>query len=360
MKWEKNWMKPVWESDFVFRETFAMIEENGVCSANFLYKPDEILKVESYDGTRQYEMGKDFVVEENRIILTKESAIPSTNWEWFYHSTEEEAMEGLKHTAIPLNWGPLATTDGRFLNLSAIANSPFITDWQIAVTYTSSEKWAGECPQSASDKLPKFFEKVKTKEEVTIVLYGDSISYGFDCSGICGLEPHQPIWSKLVKNSLEEFYGIRVNMVNPSASGMNTDWAIEHAVELIKPCVPDLVILGYGMNDRCPGEEYAEKTRKLRAVIKEACPDTELIMIATTLPNKLVHTAPFHFDAYQDEYSQWLKTLEETGTAIANVQEIQREMEKRKRYIDITGNNLNHPNDYLARIHAQVITTLLS
>ena len=198
------------------------------------------------------------------------------------------------------------------------------------------------------------------KQEVTIVLYGDSISYGFDCSGICGLEPHQPIWSELLKKSLEDFYGITVNMVNPSASGMNTDWAIEHAVELIEPCKPDLVILGYGMNDRCPGAEYAEKTRQLRAVIKEACPDTEFVMIATTLPNKLVHTPPFYFDAFQGAYSHCLKELEETGTAIADVQSVQRQMEKRKRYIDITGNNLNHPNDYLARIHAQVMMALFT
>ena len=43
------------------------------------------------------------------------------------------------------------------------------------------------------------------------------------------------------------------------------------------------------------------------------------------------------------------------GVAIADIQAVQKEIGKRKRYIDITGNWLNHPNDYLARILAQVV-----
>ena len=45
--------------------------------------------------------------------------------------------------------------------------------------------------------------------------------------------------------------------------------------------------------------------------------------------------------------------------AIADIQGVQKVIENRKRYIDLTGNNLNHPNDYLARIYAQVLMTLL-
>ena len=40
---------------------------------------------------------------------------------------------------------------------------------------------------------------------------------------------------------------------------------------------------------------------------------------------------------------------------LLHVQAVQKEIGKRKRYIDITGNWLNHPNDYLARILAQVV-----
>ena len=48
-----------------------------------------------------------------------------------------------------------------------------------------------------------------------------------------------------------------------------------------------------------------------------------------------------------------------SGRLLADVQGVQREVMKRKRYIDLTGNLLNHPNDYLARIQAQVLDTVL-
>ena len=63
--------------------------------------------------------------------------------------------------------------------------------------------------------------------------------------------------------------------------------------------------------------------------------------------------------AHQDEYSESLKGLEGMGVAIADIQAVQKEIGKRKRYIDITGNWLNHPNDYLARILAQVVIKTL-
>ena len=47
------------------------------------------------------------------------------------------------------------------------------------------------------------------------------------------------------------------------------------------------------------------------------------------------------------------------GVAIADIQAVQKEIGKRKRYIDITGNWLNQPNDYLARILAQVVIKTL-
>ena len=359
MVWENNWLKPVWENGLIFRETFAMVREDGICRAAFLYRPDEIICVESYDGTRVYEEGKDYIVIDGYLVRTESSSIVCTEWEHFYHRTEEEAKIALANNHIPLNFGPLATTDGRYLNLSPIANAPFVTDYQIAVTYKTSEMWKGEVPQSAEEKLPKTFAKLKGREELRVVLFGDSISYGFDCSGISNLPPYQPVWNQILKKGLEDHYSASVQMINPSASGMDTDWAIAHAEELIAPHQPDLIILGYGMNDRCTGSEYAEKTKKLRQVLKDACPGAEFILIATSLPNELVHTPPFYFDAYQREHAKYLKTLEETGTAIADIQGVQKIIEERKRYIDFTGNNLNHPNDYLARIYAQVIMTLL-
>lgn len=93
--------------------------------------------------------------------------------------------------------------------------------------------------------------------------------------------------------------------------------------------------------------------------IKKDSPETEFLLIATTLPNELAKTEPYYFWAHQDEYSESVNALAGTGIAVADVQALQKEIGKRKRYIDMTGNWLNHPNDYLARIQAQVVAATL-
>ena len=341
----------------LYRETFAMVEEEGICAAPFLYEPEEILRVESYDAKQLYEQGRDWYVEGGRLILTKDSRIPRAGRETFCHATRETALE--EAGRLGLDFGPVRTTDGRYIRLDAIGKPERVTRFQLAVTYRTKEVWPGEKPTSGLSSLPRFARKTGGKEPVKMLLYGDSISCGYDCSGMYGLAPGQPIWPELVRSSLEDYYKTEIELVNTSLGGVNSDWALEQAPERVCAHRPDLVLLGFGMNDRCPGEEYVRKTEKIIRTIRGELPGTELVLIATSLPNPLTATAPQHFCAYQDEYAQALRSLCGPGTVVADVQGVQRTLMRKKRYIDLTGNLLNHPNDYLARIQAQVVDAAL-
>ncbi|NLK99044.1 MAG: SGNH/GDSL hydrolase family protein [Clostridiales bacterium] len=359
MKNLNNYLTPIWEGGQIFRETFTMIEENGKCSAPFLYEPDNIIKVESYDGRIEYHEGKDWYIEKGHLVLTPESRIPKTGWDGIYFSSLAEAEEEKKK--LPPNFGlpPIATNDGRYIKLFAIGHPWILYQWQVTVTYTTKEKWEGYKPVPSLNLLPKLKEKLQAKEKVKIVLYGDSISYGFDCTGIYELEPKQPKWADMIAESLSNRFNTTVELINASRSGENSDWALENAKELVIKEKPDLVILGFGMNDRCKGEEYKEKTDRLKGRIQKELPNTEFILIATSLPNTLLNTEPINFYAYQDQYAKALEPLCGQGCILANIQDVQRVIMKRKRYIDLAGNNINHPNDFFARIHGQVIDTLL-
>lgn len=355
----KDYLTPVWEGGQIFRETFTMIEEEGEVSAPFLYQPEEIKKVESYDGRVEYLEGKDWYVKEGRLCLTPESRIPHTGWEGIYFTSLKEAEEEQKR--LPPNFGlpPIATRDGRYIKLFAVGHPWVIYQYQVAVTYTTKENWMGYMPEPDMEKLPKFGALLQQQGSVRIVLYGDSISYGFDSTGIYELEPKQPTWAELVRDSLAKRFNIEVKLINASKSGENSDWALEHAKELVIKERPDLVILGFGMNDRCKGEEYRLKTEKLKARIQEELPEAEFILIATSIPNTLLDTEPLNFYSHQEEYARALEPLCGTGCILANISEVQRTIMKRKRYIDLAGNNINHPNDYFARIHGQIIDALL-
>ena len=133
-----------------------------------------------------------------------------------------------------------------------MGNPEYITRWQLAVTYTTQGQWQGFRPVSGIERLPRLYGRLKRKEPVKIVLYGDSISCGCDCSGLYGLEPGQPQWSELLIDSLRDYYGGSVEFINTSVGGTDSEWALENAGERAISHQPDLVLLGFGMNDRCP------------------------------------------------------------------------------------------------------------
>lgn len=355
----QEWLTPAWEGETCFRETFAAIADEDGCRAPFLWTPEEIISVESYDGEVVYENGKDYLLENDELVIPEGSQIPVAGWETFLYPDFDTAKRKGEANEFARNFGPLTTTNGKFLNLCAVGHPELVTQNQVAVSYKALKKELKSAPFTKLEKLPRLAAKLDKGQQVKIVLYGDSISCGFDCSGIYGQKPGQPTWAELMMHQMEEKWKSPICFHNTSVGGVDSDWAIENAVQRAGAYQPDLVILGFGMNDRCGMEEYRNKTNKLMEVIRKVSLETEFLLLATTLPNELADTEPYHFWAHQDEYSESLMGLEGAGVAVADIQAVQKEIGKRKRYIDITGNWLNHPNDYLARIQAQVVIETL-
>jgi acetolactate synthase-1/2/3 large subunit len=68
---------------------------------------------------------------------------------------------------------------------------------------------------------------------------------------------------------------------------------------------------------------------------------------------------PVLIDIPIDVQNQTLKKFESDGIALLDMGALQRELHRNKRFIDTTGNNVNHPNDFFIRIHAQALSALL-
>ncbi len=354
-----EYLRPVWKSGEVYRETVAMIRLGGRCEGNLLYTPSEILQVVSYDGKIKYEQGKDYVIDGKKLSVTENSRIPTAEWSLFFHECREQAQNEHDSGELKLCLDPIETSDGRYITLMALDNPEYVTKWQLAVTYRTCGRWEGYVPDSKISMLPKVYGKFKKREQVNILLYGDSISCGYDCSGFYGFNPGQPVWPRIMVDGLVEHYGAPIELKNVSVGGTNTDWAIDNVKERVFNYSPDLVVLGFGMNERCCGSVFLDKTRRLIETIGKGCPEAEYVIIATTLPNPVVSEPAEKFQQYQGEYAEHLKRLEKTGVVVADVQSVQNEIMRHKPYIDLTGNWLNHPNDYLARIQAQVVTEVL-
>ena len=84
-------------------------------------------------------------------------------------------------------------------------------------------------------------------------------------------------------------------------------------------------------------------------------PDTEIMLIATMLPN---YEADSNWCGNQEAFADELLSIERDYpyVSVANVTEMHKALFGRgKRYRDVTGNNINHPNDFVVRLYAQVL-----
>jgi hypothetical protein len=71
---------------------------------------------------------------------------------------------------------------------------------------------------------------------------------------------------------------------------------------------------------------------------------------------------PDWLGAPQETYSQYRNALLQfagPGIAVADLTSMWRDLLKTKRFTDITGNGINHPNDFGHRVYAEAILNLL-
>jgi len=85
--------------------------------------------------------------------------------------------------------------------------------------------------------------------------------------------------------------------------------------------------------------------------VKSVNPNVEFILVATTVANPVSKD----FSGNQAEYRNVIQTLTKTSVVMVDMTGVHQELLKYKKYIDMSGNNLNHPNDFLARWYAQEV-----
>ena len=99
-----------------------------------------------------------------------------------------------------------------------------------------------------------------------------------------------------------------------------------------------------------------EQREGVIAKIRERLPDVEFILVASMLGNPDWTTLhPELFPEYRDA----LASLCGPGIALADLTSIWTGFLESKQYWDLTGNGVNHPNDFGHRVYAQVISTLV-
>ena len=335
------YLSPIWKGKVVYNETLLFLGKED--AAPLLYTPGEIISVRSYDLATEYREGVDYTVENGSIRLTENTTIP------YFEESE---------------YYPILPVQGSSFECGK-PGKPFILfgegdtfcSRQVAVTYRTKERWRGATPADASALYPGTLRKLRAGEPLKIVFYGDSITTGANSSGFLNLAPYADSFPGLVKKWLEKKYGSSVSLVNTAKGGENTQWGIDNAAARVTAYAPDLVVIGFGMNDvALSAQEHEEKMRALIGIVREGNPDAEILLVSPMLPNEEVLWAYRNQPDFEEKLVQ---IGAEKGIGVANVTTMHRAVLERKRYRDMTGNNVNHPNDFLARIYAQTILRTL-
>ena len=340
-------LAPFWSSPVVHRESVLFIREaaDSLPNARLLLKPDEILSVTAADGSATYNVGTDFVVDK----ATGKLELPAGSKIKFLNAAELFPKKGAAKS-IPHKLG--VPEDAVLFD-----NEHWFHDQQVEVTYRTSEKWNGYRPKFSGEQLPRTLAKLKNKEPLTIGVSGDSISYGYNASGMTGAAPRMPAYPQLVADQLQATFGSPVKLVNRAVGG----WRVEHGIKDLPELLaakPDLVIVAYGMNHF--GSRDTEGFRKLLgeliAGIRAAHAETEIILVAPMWGNtQWVHTPREQFAPHREAIASFIGP----GIALADLTTLWGELLERKRDCDLTGNGVNHPNDFGHRVYAQAILGLL-
>ncbi|MBR2336551.1 MAG: SGNH/GDSL hydrolase family protein [Clostridia bacterium] len=342
----ETYMQPIWLGDTVYNETVVFVGQDDL--GRLLYPVDEIISVTSYDLKTTYQEGVDYVFDEkhNAIALTEKTSMP------FFYEAGYYPQTGTFHS--------YSRGTGLFFS-----EGDYFSKKHVAITYRAKKDDRLTSPTDFSSRYSDLLAKMSSGENVKICFYGDSITVGGNGSGFLGIEPNMPGFDALVTDSLKKIYGNQnISFVNHAKGGEATLWGYNN-VTLVTDENPDLVIMAWGMNDLGISDiRFKQQLTWIIDAIKEKCPNTEILLVSSMLPNG--DAEEFHV---QNDYENCKLVMfevaqselaEEYGLGLATVTTMHKEILRYKTYYSMTGNNVNHPTDFIIRVYAQNILYALT
>ena len=338
-------MSPYWESTKIYNESVQMISTGGgAAQAPLLFTPTGPIVVKNSALTTTYAEGTDWAYDAatNSIRLLPGSAAASMT------STE---------------FSPTTAPTGCFLvdkvggGKSLGCEGSYLHDRQLAVSYPhAASGWTGT-PAYQGAALPKTAAALASGAPIGVTLFGDSISVGHSSSSSFAGAPNMPNWGTMATVALQSNYRSRVTFRNPSVAGMDSSWGDANATALVAADDPNLVVIAFGMNDGTAGvtaSAFKANVQSIMSKVRAVNPDAEFILVATTLAN-----AATVYAGAQSSYKAALDQLAGPGVVVMDMTGLHQKLLSKKRFQDMTGNNVNHPNDFLSRAYAQALTAIL-
>jgi acyl-CoA thioesterase-1 len=325
-------LHPFWSTDSVYDEAVLMYGERGQgATGRLLGEPAEILAVRSYDGQREFRLGRDYALSGRTLTRLSGSGMPFR-------------------------------TDSSF-DKSDLAWYNLQSAW-ILVTYRPKQSWQGPRPFLRAPTLNRSLARLRSRSPLHIVVLGMSISRGMDVSGYDQVPPYQPTYAQLFRYGLSrQFSDHSIQLDNAGLPGATVDWGADYASVYVNPLHPDLLVIDFGMNDfwRTEPQDFARSVEKIIREVRSENPACEFLLISNMLfdPDYIIDSDP-HKSWYRNNFKGYglaMKAMQSPGIANLDMTSLTESLYQAKKAKDFLVNPL-HPNDYLVRWYAQCLLAL--
>ena len=263
-----------------------------------------------------YKEGKDYIIDykNGTIRRTKNSKIPDYSKHSLYH------VKNFDYTKV-----------------KSYSNQPFF----IWLDYKTKNNTDIAKPVLYQKNIKRSVNKLETGKPFKIIVFGDSISTGGEVT-----KPKYSFYERFKTMLQEEFPKAKITLENGATGGDTTIQGLERVEEKVLTRKPDLVIVGFGMNDHNINFVSPDNFHKnLKAIVEQIKAKTgaDVILYSTFPPNPEWNASSHNMKAYAEITK---KIAKETKSAYADVYSIWNKVLKRKDAPSLLNNNINHPNNF--------------
>jgi lysophospholipase L1-like esterase len=277
-------------------------------------------------GTVDYIEGTDFILDRAQGTLTRTAAsrIPDFRTNMLY------GKESFDHSQFP-----------------GYGNAGFF----VFVDYMFDATNAWPSQPSQIQYLERAQEKLQSGEALKIVAFGDSITAGGNAT-----RPGLIFWQRWADMLQRKYPHAQVTAVNGATGGDTTVQGLARLQAKVLDQKPDLVLIGFGMNDNnigsVPLPEFKKNLEEMISRIR-ASTAAEIILYSAFPPNPKWKFGSRHMADYA---AATKAAAGETHCAYADVFDNWQSLAAGKKPEDLLGNNINHPNDFGHWIYFRVLS----
>ena len=307
--------------------------------ARLLFEPSGPVRIDNPVTGKTFRENIDFTIDRKAGIISRTpgSAIPVMDPAELYPSENVSYYPAPNANAVP--GGP----DGKNVRFDA---KLFFAEQQFEVSYeTGSEDW----PDGFFRKSPVLNHAGPFRRMVSL---GDSITEGYNASGYIGRFPFRKQYAGRVADALN------AELFNLGKNGASST-LLKERIAQTSELKPDLVTVAFGMNDlkTFTPEQYLDIISSGVGQLQKNLPEAVIVVVSPMSGNPEWSYTPTDVTrGFADILKKW--TAQEK-IVYADVYSVWQLVIERKGFFALTGNGVNHPNDFGHGLYAKTILAAL-